>query len=216
MKKILVSVLILMMCFVATASQSEVWVGVQGGPVFNGNTVNVTSPLGSTSFKGRSGTTAGLIVGYNFVNYGTCAYNWPDWAKYLGVQMDLSFSQYNLTNNFTNINSDTVGVNLLLTAKLPLMVDKEYQSGRLQPYVGIGSGVAINNFYNKFGSVPKNTTNVALLAETGVRYMVTPAFSANLAYRFAHQFTGDYAQNNLRVNTNSNNHMVMCGIAYHF
>jgi opacity protein-like surface antigen len=215
MKKILVSVLILMMCFVATA-QADVWVGVQGGPVFNGSNVTVTSPFGSTTFKGRSGTTAGLVAGYNFVNYGAGAYDWPNWAKYFCVQMDLSFSQYNLTNNFVNINGDTVGVNFLLTAKMPLMVDKEYKGGRFQPYVGFGPGVSVNNFYNKFGNVPKNTTNVALLAEAGVRYMVTPAFSANLAYRFAHQFNSDYNQNTLNVKTNSNNHAVMCGLAYHF
>lgn len=235
MKRVLTAVLALafLLCAV-TVSTAEVWVGAQGGPSFNSSTITIgpsTFDGSSLKLKSKTGFATGLALGYNFGDAGQ-----PDWSKYFGVQMDVSYNSFNFVNDGSpygkafgyyatrgfpaerNISGDTIGLVFLAKGRLPLMADRDYPRGRVQPYVGVGPGVMFNSFDNTSDVASlKSTTNVALVAETGVSYFVTPRFSTKLAYRFQHQFdSDDTTYNGLPVKYDVNNHQAIVGVSYHF
>jgi opacity protein-like surface antigen len=219
-----------------TIASSEMYIGGQFGPNFNSSMdVKVSGPFATNTIynmKPRTGFTSGLVFGYDFVNYRTGAANYPDWMRYFGVMVDVSYTQMNFSaqrrtvaNNKTifspSVDGGNTALTFLFTGKLPCMVDSEYPNGRLAPYVGVGPSILFTSmdFSNLGGS---NTTgvNVGLAAEAGVKYMITPSFSAGLAYRYR------YAQpsvsntlagvGNVTMKGPMNNSQIIGRLAYHF
>ena len=77
-----------------------------------------------------------------------------------------------------------IQVNLL--ARYGFLKDKEVTFGRLQPYVGIGSGFNIN--YGRYDS----TKNFALETQSGLKYMFNKNVGVFLEYKFTYQFALEY------------------------
>jgi len=235
--KFITAVLAITLIFgMASVSSSAMYVGSQFGPNFNSSMdIKVSGPfVNSTIYnmKPRTGFTSGLVFGYDFVRNGTGAAAFPDWMKYFGVMVDVSYTQMNFSAQTRtasptrvvaspSVDGGNTALTFLFTGKLPCMVDETYPNGRLAPYVGVGPSVIFTSMdFSNFGGTDSTFTNVGLVAEAGVRYMVTPAFSADLAYRYR------YAQpsvnttlvgvGNVNMNGGMNNSQVMARIAYHF
>jgi len=244
----IMAVLALTIFIGASVSQAGMWVGPEFGTSWSTDlkTDKVLPGGAYYKFKSRTGFNTGVMFGYDFTNYGAGAANFPDWMKYFGVAVGVSYNplyltaqgnQSIVTNTFAssgvtktqtlflpvsnNVDGSNFMLTFLVTGKIPLMVDKEYPNGRLAPYVGVGPGVVFTNIdLTNIGGRNQSFTNVALVTEAGIRYMVTPQFSADLAYRFR------YSQPNTEVtipgigNTNlyggTTTHQALARIAYHF
>jgi opacity protein-like surface antigen len=182
--------------------------------------------------KPRTGFTTGLVFGYDFVNYGTGAYPYPDWMKYFGVMVDVSYTQMNFSAQnrsvspavaFTSpsVDGGNTALTFLLTGKIPCMVDSDYPNGRLNPYIGVGPTVLITSMdFTNLGGNNSTSVNVGLVAEAGVRYMITPAFSADLAcrYRYAQPSISTTLPGvgNVDMHGDMNNYQGIARLAYHF
>ena len=117
-----------------------------------------------------------------------------------------------------------IQVNLL--ARYGFLKDKEVTFGRLQPYIGLGTGFNIN--YGRYDS----TKNFALETQTGLKYMFNKTVGVFLEYKFTYQFALEYEEvpvyntlPNYPVNALPANytftydqphHMVVLGVAFHF
>ena len=122
--------------------------------------------------------------------------------------------------------------NLIWTMALHIMgrygflPDKEVPFGRLQPYFGIGPGVAVLYFQND------SCKNFSLDGEAGVRYYFTPKIVALVEFKYIKQwdvelgvqhltsggqrwiegFEGDYKN----VHFDFDNQKIVVGLEYHF
>ena len=77
-----------------------------------------------------------------------------------------------------------IQVNLL--ARYGFLKDKEVTFGRLQPYIGLGTGFNIN--YGRYDS----TKNFALETQAGLKYMVNKNVGVFVEYKFTYQFAIEY------------------------
>lgn len=235
--KLITVVLAITLVFgLAVTSDAGMYVGTQFGPSFNtsmdiqvsGNFPNRTI----YSMKPRTGFTSGLVFGYDFVNTGIGVYPYPDWMKYFGVMVDVSYTQMNFsaqrrdispagTFASQSVDGGNTALTVLLTGKIPCMTSNEYPNGRLNPYVGVGPTLLITSMdFSNMGGNNSTSVNVGLVAEAGIRYMITPAFSADLAYRYR------YAQpsvsttlpgvGNVNMSGSMNNSQVLARLSYHF
>ena len=113
-----------------------------------------------------------------------------------------------------------------LLARYGFLKDKEVTFGRLQPYLGLGTGFNIN--YGRYDS----TKNFALETQAGIKYMFNKTVGVFLEYKFTYQFAIEY-QNVPVYNTLPNyplnalpanytftfdqpHHMAVLGVAFHF
>ena len=186
----------------AIGANAGAWVGPYGGVNFGtSQDIRVNAPFvnGTTLYgaKVRTGFGAGLSVGYDFVN-GSYGPTFPDWMKYFGVQMDIGYNQSNFsaqnlgTSNFgnrgfSNVDGGNTSLSFMLVGRYPLMITDEYKNGRFGPYVGVGPTLRFSSYnFSNYGGSNSTATNVGLVTEAGIRYMVTPNFSAGLAYRYTY------------------------------
>jgi opacity protein-like surface antigen len=235
--RFIVAVLSLTLIFgAAITADSAMYFGTQFGPNFNSSMdVKVNAPFVNntlTNMKARTGFTSGLLFGYDFVNYGTGAYPYPDWMKYFGVMVDVSYTQMNFSSQGRLLNSgqtvftpgvdgSNVALTFLLAAKVPCVVSADYPNGRLNPYVGVGPSLMFTSMdFSNFGGSSNTSTNIGLVAEAGVRYMITPAFSADVAYRYRYMYPSMSFTapgiGNVTVGGPVNNSQVIMRLAYHF
>lgn len=236
-KKFITVVLVLTLIFGAVAtSGAAMYIGTQFGPNFNSSMdIQVSGQFPNRTIynmKPRTGFTTGLVFGYDFVRTGTGAAAYPDWMKYFGVMVDVSYTQMNFSAqnrsvspagafSSPSVDGGNTALTFLLTGKVPCMVGSDYPNGRLNPYVGVGPTVLITSMdFTNLGGNNSTSVNVGFVAEAGVRYMITPAFSADLAYRYR------YAQPSISTTLpgvgdvdlrgGMNNHQGIVRLAYHF
>jgi len=235
--KFILAVLSLTLIFGAVVTaNSAMWVGTEFGPNFNSAMdVKISGPLVNntiSNMRPRTGFTSGLVFGYDFVRTGTGAAAYPDWMRYFGVMVDVSYTQMNFSAQNRTIGGGAVfsspsvdggntALTFLFTGKIPCMVDMDYPNGRLSPYVGVGPSVMFSSMdFTNFGGPDKNSTTVGLVAEAGVRYMVTPAFSAGVSYRYRYANPSMNVTlpgvGNVSVGGPVNNSQVLARVAYHF
>ena len=77
-------------------AQSAMWVGGQIGGNFNLGTNMTLDGRGFSDSRNtyiKPSVIGGAIIGYDFVNAGFGAYNWPDWMKYFSFAMDLTYNR---------------------------------------------------------------------------------------------------------------------------
>jgi hypothetical protein len=117
-----------------------------------------------------------------------------------------------------------IQINLL--ARYGFFKDKEVTFGRLQPYIGLGTGFNIN--YGRYDS----TKNLALETQAGLKYMMNKTVGVFVEYKFTYQFALEYQDvpvfntlPNYPINALPANytftydqphHMVVMGVAFHF
>jgi outer membrane protein W len=189
------------------------WMGVQGGPRYIPNTdmVQRTSWNFEKTYENVKldvNVTGGLTLGYDFINQGFLGRDWPFWMKYFGVMLDvtyenLSFDQqvvmvreqrnlYHLDTGPKNYpayipggSSTMVVFSPMISLKYGFLPNAENPFGRLQPYVGVGPGFVISNpEVNGWATEEKNKLDVALVMETGLRYMIFRNVSLDAAFRY--------------------------------
>jgi len=233
MKKVLSILAVFVLTIgLAASANAGAWVGPYGGVSFGtSQDVKVNAPFVSNtiySTKIRTGFVTGLSVGYDFTDPNL----FPDWAKYFGVQMDVGYNQMNFSAQtrtvspnrnvaFSNVDGGNTALSFMLVGRLPLMVDKEYPNGRIQPYLGIGPTVQFASLdFNNYGGSSSTNTRVGLVTEAGVRYMVTPAFSAGLAYRYNYLPSSHDVDipgvGNVNLSGTQNVHQGIVRVAYHW
>jgi Outer membrane protein beta-barrel domain len=165
-----------------------------------------------------------------------------DRAPWFGMEVETRFSRNNIPGQQGTITppqpfqpspalkgSDwfmiwAIQVNLL--ARYGFLKDKEVTFGRLQPYIGIGTGFNID--YGKYDS----TKNFALETQAGLKYMMNKTVGVFVEYKFTYQWAIEYQDVPIRnslpnypINALPANytftfdqphHMVVMGVAFHF
>jgi hypothetical protein len=166
-----------------------------------------------------------------------------DKAPWFGMELETRFSRNNIPGKQGTITppqpfqpspllskySDwfmiwAIQVNLL--ARYGFLKDKEVTFGRLQPYIGLGTGFNID--YARYDS----TKNFALETQAGLKYMVNKNVGIFVEYKFTYQFAIEYQDHpvsntlpNYPVNAlpalstftfDQPHHMVVVGVAWHF
>jgi opacity protein-like surface antigen len=186
-----------------TSAQAGPYVGIQLGPNFPA-TDGVSSDghfFRSPSFD--TGLAVGGQVGFDFND---SRYQFPAWAKYFGVAGDYTFNTFDPSHRmFHSYTGNQNALSFLAIAKYPLMDSNDYPLGRLFPYVGVGPGIVWTSIGNR------TATNVGLVVEPGVRYMITPQISGDVAYRF--RYTAPQFD---RVSFDNYSNMLLFRVNYHF
>ena len=152
----------------------------------------------------------GLTVGYDFVNAGFAGYAWPDWMKYFGFIMDFTYNRVTIKQQTvpTSFGGTSLGNLRLFAAPLagtfksesngciPVLAfllyghygffpDSEIAIGRVHPYIGVGPAIAFANLdAGPWGLGNKYSTNIALAAEAGVRFILLPNVTTDLGFRY--------------------------------
>jgi len=198
----------------------------------------------------------GLTLGYDFVNAGFAGYAWPDWMKYFGFMVDFSYNRLVIRNQNLPVSSNILqGTSNLFAANgatsngsIPCLAflfyghygffpDSEIPVGRVHPYIGVGPAIAWTILdLGPYGLGTATSTNVALAAEAGVRFIVLPTVTIDLGFRYRYltpswtSKTGNMSvptafpgvgvtlsPASLKASVDSiNSYTVLCRVAYHF
>ncbi len=203
-----VAVLLAALLAMAGVAQSAMWVGAEIGGNFIANSdikINGTSTNTSTSFS--PAVIGGGTIGYDFVNAGFGAYAWPDWMKYFSVATDFTYNKISVGSGGSGLGAVLPGGSRLegsvaawtwmLMAHYGFLPDSEVPTGRVNPYIGVGPAVVWTSLDAGdvgFGPVPPGrqfrsiggatATNIALVAEAGIRWVCFKSVSIDTAYRF--------------------------------
>jgi opacity protein-like surface antigen len=237
-----VAVLLAALLGMAGVAQSAMWVGAEIGANFAANSdikVNGNSLNSNTSFS--PAVIGGGTIGYDFVNAGFGAYNWPDWMKYFSLVTDFTYNRLNVDASHTTgaglANALPGGAHLegsvaawtwMLMAHYGFMPDSVVPTGRINPYVGVGPAVvwtSIDAGSLGTGPVPPgrqflsvgsaSSTNIALVAEAGIRWMCLKNVSVDTAYRFRY-LEPSWEARNVTIQAPLYLHSVLVRANYHF
>lgn len=221
------------------AAQSAMWVGGEVGANFlPSSDLHLdlrgvgTTTLGGTSFN--NSVIGGVTLGYDFVNSGFGGYAYPDWMKYFGFAVDYTYNRLSASSQDVTIGGPGItpfqarilggqhidgsvsALTFLFYGHYGLFPDSEVPSGRVHPYLGVGPGVAWTTLDAGFADGGKKTTsNVTLVTEAGLRFMVLPAVSIDLAFRYRY-FRPQWEFNDIKATYTVNSMSVLTRIAYHF
>ena len=182
-----VAVLLAVLLALSGVAQSAMWIGAELGgnfprsPMAKANGIE----LGGINFDGT--VIGGATLGYDFVNSGTGAYAWPDWMKYFSIATDITYNPIRVHSIGGNDVSSTdkgycVAWAFLLMAHYGLFPDSVVPSGRVNPYIGVGPAIVWSGF--NLGQFNGNATNVALVVEPGIRWVVLPNVSIDTSCRY--------------------------------
>ncbi len=103
-----------------------------------------------------------------------------------------------------------------LVARAGFRPDKEYPFGRLQPYIGLGTGLEI------IYAFADSAKNFSLATQAGIRYMATAKVAIFLEYKFSYQFKVELEEKQITpgqrgtVTFDVPNHRIVLGVAWHF
>ncbi len=190
----------------------------------------------------------GLTIGYDFVNTGFGGYAYPDWMKYFSFATDFTYNRMSvrsqqLTLKNINVNGAVIQpFNLPVNVALPgtrvdgfmaawtflfmahygFLPDSEVPSGRLVPYVGVGPCILFSGINLKsLGS--NGSTDIALVAEGGLRFMALKNVSIDLAFRYryanpSYEFSSSAlgVPASVKLDTTVNSYSILTRVSYHF
>ncbi|MDD3581063.1 MAG: outer membrane beta-barrel protein [Desulfobacca sp.] len=175
----------------------------------------------------------GIKVGYWFTKEGFLGYDYPDWMKYLGFVLDLSYHNLDFRRQEVRIVGPTVPpgtrafiweegraftIGFMFNGRYGFLPDSEVPFGRLQPYVAVGPALLIASA--KIPNGDHNTaTEIAVMVDAGVRYMALKNVSLDLAFRYRYSepsFDYNVGGVNVRMEPEFNLFSFYLGAAYHF
>jgi opacity protein-like surface antigen len=196
-------------------AQSAMWVGAELGGNFNlgvNTSVSAGPVSGSLNTEVRPSVIGGATIGYDFVNSGFGAANYPSWMQYFSFAMDITYNRLTIQDhgpgigNFlagnSRINGWEFAWTFLFMAHYGFLRDSEVPSGRINPYIGVGpaivwtgvegtAAVPYRYFNGATGTNPAinsrfgdTTMNVALVVEPGIRWMCMKNVSVDTAMRY--------------------------------
>ncbi|MHB9072780.1 MAG: outer membrane protein [Desulfobaccales bacterium] len=192
-----VAVLLAALLALAGVAQSAMWVGAELGANFPANsdiTVNGFD-TGSTAFSPT--VIGGATIGYDFVNAGFGGYAWPDWMKYFSILTDVTYNKLQMSTGRdasglgglvpggTQVEGSALAWTWMLMAHYGFLPDSEIPTGRVNPYIGVGPAIVWTTLDASSASFSNATsTNIALVAEAGIRWVCFKQVSVDTAYRF--------------------------------
>jgi hypothetical protein len=200
--------LCLVVCMTALVALPRVvgaamWVGGELGGNF---TMNTDYNFNGQSLDGtpmKPSVIGGITLGYDFVNTGFGAYNWPKWMKYFSVVTDFTYNRLSVSHGSSGlrslpphgatINGYQAVWSFMLMGRYGFCPDSEVPLGRVQPYIGLGPAIVFSGL-NLGSAAPRNfvggglgsstSTDVALVFESGIRWMCLKNVSLDTAFRF--------------------------------
>ena len=101
--------------------------------------------------------------------------------------------------------------------------DSEVPAGRVHPYVGVGPAVLWSGINSGFGFGAASATNIALVAEGGVRFMALSNVSIDVGFRYRYatpnyDFTARIGGVPIHasLDTTVNSYTFLTRVSYHF
>jgi hypothetical protein len=190
-KKFLLVMAVLAAAFLALSgvAQSAMWVGAEIGGNFVPDTKFKISTVSYPNTPIPASVIGGVTIGYDCVNAGFGAYEWPDWMKYFSVATDLTYNRLVVSASTTGLgqilppgsklNGYAVTWSLLFIAHYGLFPDAVIPTGRVNPYIGVGPAI----LFSGLGNLDSSAT-AALVVEPGIRWMAFPKISIDTAFRY--------------------------------
>ena len=183
-----VALLLAALLALSGVAQSAMWVGAELGGNFPMSPTAKTSgrDVGGVIFNGT--VIGGAAIGYDFVNSGVGAYAWPDWMKYFSIATDITYNPLRVHTiggnevRFTTVKGYCVAWTFLLMAHYGLFPDSEVPGGRVNPYIGVGPAIVWSGLNIRQSN--GNSTNIALVVEPGIRWMVLKNVSVDTSFRY--------------------------------
>ncbi len=135
-------------------------------------------------------------IGYWFSREGFLSYNYPEWMKYFGFEIQLDYHDFSwgsqdviispINQPFTIENDGyMITLGFLFMGRYGFLPDQKVPFGRLQPYIGVGPGVFFTRTSLNIGRDFKSTEgDLGLIVETGLRYMLYKQVSVHAAFRY--------------------------------
>lgn len=213
--RVLGMVLALTLVLMPAAAMAAMWVGGEVGGNFTDNTdMRINDAAGRTwvarNVKVEPSVIGGLTIGYDFVNSGFLAYNWPDWMKYFSFAIDFTYNRMDIRNQqvamtrngvrwyaVPNVNPTLLvsqgaraegyvaALTFLFMAHYGFFPDSVVPAGRVHPYVGVGPAVVFTGFdLGDLGMGNNSSADVALVVEGGVRVFALKNVSIDTAFRY--------------------------------
>ena len=239
-----VAALVAAMLAMSGVAQSAMWVGAELGGNFNSYPdISVTTPGGvsrTAATEVRPSVIGGVTLGYDFVNAGFGAYAYPDWMKYFSFALDYTYNKMDVQAGgpglgaffapSSRLHGSESALTFLFMFHYGFMPDSDVPSGRINPYLGIGPAIVWTKVEGTipvyhFAAVPgyyassnggDNAMNVALVVEPGVRFVVLPNVSIDVAMRWRYS-APSYEVHGVTIKANSLNQFApLIRASYHF
>jgi hypothetical protein len=191
-----VAVLLAALLAMSGVAQSGMWIGGQIGGNFPLKS-SVESPGFGVEFEDVEWSPTvigGAIIGYDFVNTGFGAYNWPDWMRYFFFATDITYNRLHASSQTVTavlpggatfpvelgrLEGYEVVWSFLFGVKYGFYPDSEVPTGRVVPYLMLGPGLMWSGLEDTDTSM-----NVALVVEPGIRWMALKNVSIDTALRY--------------------------------
>jgi len=205
--------------------------GYIGGSIVDNTHIDLN--VGGTTFRAEDARVdpsvlGGIKLGYWFTKEGFLGYDYPDWMKYLGFALDLSYQNLDFRRQQVNVvggalppktkawlwdegRAFTIG--FMFNGRYGFFPDSEVPFGRLQPYVAAGPALFISSM--EMDGISNTSTEIALMVDAGVRYMCLKNVSLDLAFRYRYT-EPSYDIGNVSVEPEFNLFSFYLGAAYHF
>lgn len=212
---------LMLLALVVETAQAEMYVeGYIGGNIAASASETISGNYWNDPFWGEGPFTidhsghiepaivGGFKIGTWFVREGFLGYNYPNWMKYFGFLIDLSYHRLvfrrqpgtwtNTTvpiayhdNFFSEGNAITLA--FMFVCRCGFFPDRHVPFGRLQPYIAVGPAILFSSqsqtFYDPNGiwslkSPSVSSINPALAVEAGLRWMVLKKVSLNSSFKY--------------------------------
>ena len=198
------AVLVAALLALSGVAQSAMWVGAELG--VNGQPGKTNLSVDGRGVSGSEGTgiqpsvIGGATIGYDFVNSGFGAHNWPAWMQYFSFAMDITYNRLHINQGSgvarffaSDVNGWEFAWTFLFMAHYGFLRDSEVPTGRINPYIGVGPAIVWTNIEgdlptvggNRFSQSAGDTAmNVALVVEPGIRWVCLKNVSIDTAMRY--------------------------------
>jgi hypothetical protein len=141
---------------------------------------------------------------------------WFDRLEWMGLALDGSF--FRPDRDLT-----VIPISALLMLRVPLMKDKDFAHGRLQPYIGVGPSLFISRLSGDLGDLGGRASDTSLDvgadARGGVMFLLTKSIGIFGEYRFTHvepAFKVDVLDVRFKTETRLDTHHFLGGVSFRF
>ena len=208
---VLCFMLIPMMAAASCPDLTGLWVGGQLG---------LTIP-GDTDVKFRAGpyraTANNLSLDTGFMAGATVGY---DFMKYFGVALDYSWNGLDVPNQragqfrIPSVSGGQNTIAALVMLHYGVMNSELYPAGRIVPYVAIGPALVMTTM--NFAGGSQTSSNIGLVAESGIDFYVVPKVSIAAAFRYK-MAAPSFESRNVSIDPGTiNTYGLLTRVTYHF
>ena len=110
----------------------------------------------------------GVTLGYDFVNTGFGAYNYPAWMRYFSFALDFTYNRLTIQDSgpgsgdiyreTPELNGSESALTFLFMVHYGFLRDSEVPTGRINPYLGVGPGHCVDRIKgsDQFSQLSRN------------------------------------------------------------